>query len=85
MRRGIAVFALAWLLLWPTRAVAEEGLFIAKFAGGVSSAEHDRSNVGGMVTGKVDLAMNERTGPVAGVSLVLNDRYDTLDNCIAEI
>jgi len=72
------VVASAWVLASASTAAAEEGLFIAKVAGGVSSAENDTSNPGGIITGTVDLAISERTGPVAGTTIVLNDRYDTI-------
>ena len=78
MRTRIALATCACTLALVSNSYAEEGLFIAKLAGGVSSAENDTSDPGGMITGTVDLAISERTGPVAGTSIVLNDRYDTI-------
>ncbi len=78
VRRVIAFTALAWTIGQASPSHAEEGLFVAKLGGGVSAAENDSSDPGGMISANVDLAIGERTGPVAGTSIVLNDRYDTI-------
>lgn len=78
MRLSCALLACAWALGSASAAIAEEGLFIAKLAGGVSSAENDTSDPGGMISATVDLAVSERTGPVAGTTIVLNGHYDTI-------
>jgi len=78
MKLRIAMFTCACTIWLAAGAHAEEGLFITKLSGGVSSAEPDTSDLGGVISATVDLAVSERTGPVAGTSIVLNDRYDTL-------
>ena len=72
------IVLVAWLLALAPSAYAEEGLFIAKLSGGVSAAAEDTSNLGGHITGSMDLAIGERTGPVAGFSILLDQRQDAI-------
>lgn len=78
MKTWIGLMVCGCALAAHDAARAEEGLFIARVSGGVSAFENDTTDPGGVITGTVDLAMSERTGPVAGTTIVLNDRYDSV-------
>ncbi len=71
MRRMALVLALAPLLCVASRvAVAEEGLFVTRASGGVSSVYPDMPKLGQQWTASADLTLGERTGIIGGVALV---------------
>lgn len=60
------------------QAVAEEGLFLMRLTGGVSSVHPQIPNIGQMWNVSADLALGEKTGIIAGAVVVLHDEARSL-------
>lgn len=76
MIRGALVLAV--VAAWPAAAGAEEGLFVARLAGGVSTVGTEAPATGGSLSGSMDLGVTQRVGVIVGADAVWHDAQDTL-------
>ena len=74
---GPALAAAAFALP-SSSARAEQGLFVARLAGGVSMVHPDMPKVGGAVSGALDYGISERLGAIASLLSVLHADAKTL-------
>jgi hypothetical protein len=73
-----ATLAVVVVAALSTPARAEEGLFVARIGGGVSTVDPDMPEVGGMIAMSMDLCLSEKTGIIAGTTIVRDETFDTL-------
>ena len=73
-----AVAAAALLALLSSSARSEQGLFVARLAGGVSMVHPNMRRVGGAVSGALDYGISERLGAIASLLSVLHGDAKTL-------
>ena len=62
----------------PRLATAEEGLFITRVSGGVSTVHPEMPDIGQAWNASMDLTISERTGIIGSTHLVLHDVASTL-------
>lgn len=74
----VATLALTLVMATSTMARGEEGLFVARVGGGVSTVDPDMPEVGGMIAMSMDLCLSEKTGIIAGTTIVRDETFDTL-------
>jgi hypothetical protein len=77
-RLALAAIATAALLCPDRTAHAEQGLFVARLAGGVSMVHPDMPKAGGAVSGALDYGISERLGAIASLLSVLHGDAKTL-------
>ncbi len=77
-RRTPGVLLVLALLSLAGPARAEEGLFVARVGGGISTAHPDMPDLGGLITLSMDLCVTEKTGVIGGTAITLGDRFDTV-------
>jgi hypothetical protein len=74
----VAVCALLGLLLGELPCAAEEGLFVARLAGGFSMVHPDMPEVGGAIVAAADYGFTERLGAIGSGLVILHDRAKSL-------
>ena len=77
-RRILAAVAALSLLCASTGTLAEQGLVVARLAGGISMVHPDMPRVGGAVSGALDYGVSERLGSIFSLLSVLHGDIRTL-------